>query len=185
MEDEKNVALVLGYGVYLDETYRQHLDMVAESADEFEYIILSGGFTSQELPELSEADIMAEYLGAKTSVKLVEENRAFTTSENLINAKPIILEIQYRESALFRAQGREITKLKITVFAKRPWWLKVRLLSWLLLRLPKARIKVRGTAPATSYKEYIKHTLVGVPVDVLAVFIPAVHKYKLKQRQGS
>lgn len=88
--------------------FKERLDkaiVLARDCD-FDEIIISGGRTREGLP--SEANVGATYLKGKTTLPIILENRARTTSENVRNTKTLLEE-----------QGTEIEEITVITSKER------------------------------------------------------------------
>ena len=176
------MAIVNGYGIVLDDSYKKHLNVVAERSEEFECIVVSGGHTSKYDFDLAESTIMAGYLEGRNNHiayqgKIIEESEALTTRQNIVFSKTKLEE----KFELYWSQG-SIIPLRVTVFCKKPWWIRVHLLSWFIFRpRNKWKIKVVGTAPANSWREYAKQFL-AVFYEILSYFIPKVEELRIRKK---
>lgn len=170
------IAIVNGYGIVLDDSYRAHLDKVVQmhEQEDFDKIVLTGGSTHEFFPLATEARVMLAYLvkqGVPTE-KIVLEERALTTRQNL-----------YFSYSHCIVHPRVFKNIRVSVFCKKPWWLKVRFLSWLTFRpYPTMfRVKVIGTAPANGWKEWGKQ-LLATPYEVASHFFPKLEEIKLRRK---
>lgn len=182
MPERLKVAIVNGYGVVLDKSYKKHLNIVIKRGEEFKYIVVSGGRTSEYNFDLTESSIMAGYLEKRNyqiayQKKIIQEGDALTTRQNLVFSKA-----KLEEKFKFRLSQKSITPLRVIVFCKKPWWIKVRLLSWLIFRpRDKWKVKVVGTAPANGWKEYVKQFL-AVPYEISSHFVHKLEELKIRKK---
>jgi len=166
------VGIVCGYGTQLDDTYREHLDAVAKDADKFDFVLVSGGFTNPKNKNLSEAAVMEEYLLKRnSSLVIFREEQALSSIDNLRYSKQILL-------TLFPDLN---FKPEIVIYCKRPWWLKVKLLSLFLMK-PFNKVSVRATSHATSWKEYVKQCVFAIVFDFLSLLFPKLQSWKMRRK---
>ena len=91
------VVIVLGYKLNddasMDDLLKQRLDLCIKLVNEEKYdkIIVSGGCPTPPGLDVSEADVMAEYL-IKNNINsnmIIKENKSLTTEENALFSIPI------------------------------------------------------------------------------------------------
>ena len=94
------------YGVYSPERqdYANYLSWVAQQIKlaEVDTVILCGGFTVPNLPQISEASSAKEYLSQKiNNVTWLLEDGSFTTYQNTYNAAKIIIQNNLNPSSIY------------------------------------------------------------------------------------
>lgn len=129
-EKDNSVVVVLGYGCYLTKEIKEYLGLVVGFLKDRKVaaIITTGGHTNPNLPEVSEAGIIADYLKSSgVTVPIFLEEDSKTTNENLRGAKKILHEY-------------ELVDNKIIIFCDSVRALKVKILARLILgRWPEIR----------------------------------------------
>ena len=93
--EKPNLMVVHLYGVYSPERqdYAQYLDWVAQqiAQTEVEAVVLCGGHTVPNLPDISEASSAQQYLSQKVGdVDWLLEDSSFTTYQNSRNAAKLL-----------------------------------------------------------------------------------------------
>ena len=172
MSRKFRVGIVCGYGTQLDDTYKEHLDAVAKDADKLDFILVSGGFTNPKNKKLSEATVMKRYLLKRNpSLVVFREEQALNSIGNLRYSKSVLLTLFPNLNA----------KLEVTIYCKRPWWLKVKLLSLFLMK-PFNKVSVRATSRASSWKEYVKQCVFAIIFDFLSLLFPKLQSWKLRRK---
>jgi len=96
------IGIICGYGVILDENLKGYLNSVLEYLEihNINTIILSGGRTGRH-SNMSEAQIMSDFIKAKTNIKILKEENSFKTSQNLHYSKRIIDNLKFSKYKIF------------------------------------------------------------------------------------
>lgn len=118
----QNIGIICGYGVILDENLKEYLNSVIEYMNNYKIniIILSGGFTLKH-SEVSEAQVMFDYIKPKINIKILKEENSHITFHNL----------QYSQSVIDKLQ---LSKYKLYIFCDNLRFIKVFLLSKIVFK---------------------------------------------------
>lgn len=167
----KSVAIVMGYGCHLTDGLIAYLDVAVNFAkyNQLAAIICSGGFTNQRsAPGVSEASVLAGYLrqsGVFQPIYLDESAR--TTAENLHGARAVMKEKRLRPKSL-------------VIFCDAARAMKVRILARAIL----GQWPLIITYDLSKKKaEWLKQTLIALPLDVVGLAVPALREAMVKRRK--
>lgn len=135
-------------------------------------VLICGGPTSRHHPDVSEAEIIWEYFredGIQRNVWVLK--KPLTTNEIFRVAK---------EKLDKNADKWGVTK--VTVFHEAPSWLKVRLLTWIILRpWGKYRTKVIPVRLNSPWKVWLWQLTIGM-ADVVFALIPPLERVERRLR---
>lgn len=86
-----NTGIVLGYGLFEEsnQEYKDYLEWVNKQVVELglDQVVLCGGFSSQQQPEISEAETMRQFLvKQRPDFNWILEEQSLTTPQNLKNS---------------------------------------------------------------------------------------------------
>lgn len=86
-----NTGVVLCYGLFAEtnQEYKDYLDWVNKQIDEYELeqVVICGGFSNQQQPDVSEAETVKQYfIKKRADFSWILDDQSLTTPQNLINA---------------------------------------------------------------------------------------------------
>jgi len=187
----REVLIVNGYGCTLTPDLKRYLDTVLAYArsnrERIAYIICSGGFTDPELPKISEADLMADYLQARgVKIPVMREKNSYSTYDNLMHARKIIRDgttpsMARNDMILPYVEKKEVA---VTIFCRAMVQRKVAFLAPRILTKLRARPIIFGVPTKEPVRSLLVHGIMNY-VDILGWYVPPLRRYKQRlQRKG-
>ncbi|MFW6129978.1 MAG: ElyC/SanA/YdcF family protein [Atribacterota bacterium] len=144
----QNIGIICGYGVILNNNLKEYLNSVIEYINNYKIniIILSGGFTLKN-SDVSEAQVMFDYIKSKINIKILKEENSHITFHNL----------QYSQSVIDKLQ---LSKYKLYIFCDNLRFIKVFLLSKIVFKNKETNvIKIKRKEKLIEYLIQIPSTI--------------------------